>query len=334
MNDETRERLLAANDPALARLLLAVDEDARRDAIDAIVESVQPLIATIVRRFRRTEAALGPLDAEDLVSSVVMRIVARLQLAAVSEEHAIERVESYVATLTYNALYDDRRRRFPERTRLKNRLRYILSSDARFAAWASEDDELICGLAEWKNRRDVAPSIDIGAANASGVMKNQNRPGDAVAAVLAQTGAPVPLTALLRALTGIWNIHERPAPREESSAEAPPVQLTSLESRQYLETLWREIEDLPAGQRAALLLNMRDGQGGNALALFLLLAVTSAARIAAAAGMSVEELSEIWEKLPLDDLTIAERLGLRRQQVINLRKAARARLVRRTASIK
>lgn len=332
MNDETRERLLAANDPALAPLVLAADDDARRDAIDVIVESVQPLIAAIVRRFRRTEAALGRLDAEDLVSSILLRIVARLQLAAVSEEHAIERVESYVATLTYNALYDDRRRRFPERTRLKNRLRYILSTDARFAAWTSEDDELICGLAAWKNRNDVAPSIVVG--DVSAVMKNQDRPADAIAALLAHTGAPVTLTTLLRALTEIWHIHERPSPREESSAEAPPVQLTSLESRQYLETLWREIEDLPAGQRAALLLNMRDGQGGNALVLFLLLAVTSAARIGAAVGMSIEELTEIWEQLPLDDLTIAERLGLRRQQVINLRKAARARLARRTGNVK
>jgi len=33
--------------------------------------------------------------------------------------------------------------------------------------------------------------------------------------------------------------------------------------------------------------------------------------------------------LPLEDAAIAERLGLTRQQVINLRKSARARLARR-----
>jgi hypothetical protein len=37
----------------------------------------------------------------------------------------------------------------------------------------------------------------------------------------------------------------------------------------------------------------------------------------------------LWKELPLDDLTIAGRLGATRQQVINLRKSARARLVRR-----
>ena len=37
------------------------------------------------------------------------------------------------------------------------------------------------------------------------------------------------------------------------------------------------------------------------------------------------------EQMPLDDLTIAARLGVTRQQVINLRKSARARLTRRMA---
>jgi hypothetical protein len=41
-------------------------------------------------------------------------------------------------------------------------------------------------------------------------------------------------------------------------------------------------------------------------------------------------LSALWDQLPLDDLSIAARLGVTRQQVINLRKAARARLARRT----
>jgi hypothetical protein len=40
-------------------------------------------------------------------------------------------------------------------------------------------------------------------------------------------------------------------------------------------------------------------------------------------------LRTLLTRLPLDDLTIAARLGLTRQQVINLRKSARLRLARR-----
>jgi hypothetical protein len=45
--------------------------------------------------------------------------------------------------------------------------------------------------------------------------------------------------------------------------------------------------------------------------------------------MPAEELARMWNDLPIDDMRIATRLGIKRQQVINLRKAARARLARR-----
>ena len=42
--------------------------------------------------------------------------------------------------------------------------------------------------------------------------------------------------------------------------------------------------------------------------------------------MSVDELTRVWNGLPLDDLKIAARLGLNRQRVIDLRRTARQRL--------
>jgi hypothetical protein len=78
-----------------------------------------------------------------------------------------------------------------------------------------------------------------------------------------------------------------------------------------------------------LLLNLRDHEGGNALTLFVLLGIAGIDRLAAAVGMSANELAEIWSELPLGDAAIAARLGVTRQQVINLRKSARERLRRR-----
>ena len=43
-------------------------------------------------------------------------------------------------------------------------------------------------------------------------------------------------------------------------------------------------------------------------------------------------LAEIWGRLPLSDLEVAGKLGIQRQQVINLRKAARERLGRRLSA--
>ena len=93
-----------------------------------------------------------------------------------------------------------------------------------------------------------------------------------------------------------------------------------------------EIEILPLPQRMALLLNLRGGGSGSAIALLVLLGVTTFDALAAALAMTGEELAAIWGELPMDDLTIAERLGVARQQVINFRQSARKRLDRRRGS--
>jgi hypothetical protein len=79
-----------------------------------------------------------------------------------------------------------------------------------------------------------------------------------------------------------------------------------------------------------LLLNLRDPDGGSALHALPATGLVLMADIARLLELDDRELKTLWDQLPLDDLTIAARLGLTRQQVINLRKSARARLARRT----
>jgi len=81
----------------------------------------------------------------------------------------------------------------------------------------------------------------------------------------------------------------------------------------------------------ALLLNLRDAEGRGVLALMPLTETATLREIATALDMPPRELAQIWNQLPVEDAVIAERLGLTRQQVINLRKSARERLWRRTA---
>jgi hypothetical protein len=107
--------------------------------------------------------------------------------------------------------------------------------------------------------------------------------------------------------------------------------LTSLLDRGNLQRLWGEILELPARQRAALLLNLRDADGNGMLALFPLTGVATMRDIATALEMPARELAELWSRLPIEDARIAERLGVTRQQVINLRKSARERLSRRVS---
>jgi hypothetical protein len=102
-----------------------------------------------------------------------------------------------------------------------------------------------------------------------------------------------------------------------------------VEKRIFLERLWQELRELPRAQRVALLLNLREADGGGCLALFPATGVATLRQIADALELSAERFAELWPQLPLDDATIAGLLKLKRQQVINLRKSARERLARR-----
>jgi hypothetical protein len=85
------------------------------------------------------------------------------------------------------------------------------------------------------------------------------------------------------------------------------------------------------GQRVALLLNLRDAAGNDALILFTLKGITSLRKIAEVVEFEVDAFARMWNQLPWDDKSIGQYMGLTRQQVINLRKSARERLARRMA---
>jgi hypothetical protein len=102
-----------------------------------------------------------------------------------------------------------------------------------------------------------------------------------------------------------------------------------LEKRMFLQRLWEELQQLPRNQRAALLLNLKEGSGFGCITLFPATGIASAGQLAEALEMTAERLAELWNDLPLEDAKIAELLGLSRQQVINARKSGRERLARR-----
>ena len=325
-------RLRELNDPALWPLIDAADEASRETAIETLVTgTLKPIIAEVLRRFRASEPGLRLEDLEELSSMVVLRMIRKLRGAAYFEEHAIGSLDGYVVTLTYRALHDFRRDRYPARYRLKKRLRYLCARDSRLATWNTPGGTA-AGLSGWKGRTDVRMWASIDGHARTVAMANRSDPAGAVAAILEQIGGPVAFDALVDAVVDIWNVREVVLENADSSPDIRQDQLSSLEQRQYLEKLWSEIRALPELQRAALLLNLRDTAGGNAVALFLLLQIASVAEVAEAARMSNEELDAVWEKLPLDDLAIAARLGRTRQQIINLRKAARLRLRRRMSA--
>jgi len=256
-----------------------------------------------------------------------MRLVLRLRVATSDPGSPITSFRDFTARLAYNGVYELFRARFPRRTRLKNRIRYVLTHDKRFAAWLVAE-ESVAGLRGWRDRTDVLSGASITMRDAEARMLDENRTGDAVEAVLTRFGRPLLLGELTDILAELWGVSDA-VPHDVPETRDAATPLTLLEASEQLDILWREVKDLPPQQRAALLLNLRDSTGMNALALFVLLNVATFDDLASMLQMTSEYLQTIWSDLPLDDLTIGAILGKDRQQVINLRKSARTRLARR-----
>jgi hypothetical protein len=323
MDAEQVRRLCAVNDSRLSALIKALDDASRTAAIESLLLEMRPVVRTVARR--AWTAAMLTQDLEDVESTVNLRLFRRLQLARLYEEHAIHGLEEFVATLTYNSVYDLLRRRFPERTRLKSRLRYLFTHNRRFALW-SEGGTIVCGPADWRDRV-AARQHDITPETASLAMTETAEPANAMLAVFARLGAPLPFDDLVDLAAGLWGISaaERPLLREATCGGTSD----RIEARQYLMQLWDEMRELRAPQRAALLLNLRDDEGDNALIHLVSAGIASMDELSDAIGIPGARLAAIWETLPIGDADIGEMLGLTRQQVINLRKSARERLARR-----
>ena len=325
-----------------------------------LAEQAGPVIKGIIRsKLHASDAVDDRLrwqDAEDVYGEVVAQLLARLRTCKGSPgSDAIGNFHNYVAVTTYNACHDYLRRKYPQRWRLKNRVRYLLSHQRELALWESGDGNWLCGFAAWRLRGKDSP------AGAGRLRELQDAPqtltlagrenedirrvslADLLSAIFRQVGAPVELDALVNMVADLKGIKDLPLATnlDEGDASAKPSEPPSdprpnvaahVERRSYLQRLWSEIVRLPPGQRAALLLNLRDVQEG-VIVLLPLTGVATIRQIAEAVAIPAEEFARLWNDLPLDDAAVAVRLGVTRQQVINLRKSARARLARRMRAL-
>ena len=97
-------------------------------------------------------------DIEDVTADAVLVLVKRLQ--RVRDDPAaddIERLDDYTAAVAYSACAHHLRRRYPERSRLPHRLRYLLGHDRLFGLWAL-GSVVCCGCSRGTGRRAVTRS--------------------------------------------------------------------------------------------------------------------------------------------------------------------------------
>jgi hypothetical protein len=323
-------RLLALNDSRLAPFLSARTEEDRDGELELILRDVVgPIAGRTIAAFTQGDWPIAPHDRDDVASQVSLRILRKFRAALVLEEESVQDLEAYVAIVTRNILCDVMRARSPGRMRVRSRLRYLLARDARLAVW-NRQGAMIVGLAGRSGEEPAQPESAVMTVALKGVAVDSMAAADAIVLLVSHFGS-LRFSTLVSTFADVWSEQD---PESELSEAIPVVEAPAhvghgLEWRQYLQILWQELRELPHRQRIALLLNLRAPETDNVIALFVAAGVARFEEIAAALEMLPKRLTDLWEELPLSDIDIASLLGGSRQQVINLRKSARARLMRR-----
>ncbi|MGA1368905.1 MAG: hypothetical protein ACO394_10365, partial [Blastocatellia bacterium] len=100
----------------------------------------------------------------------------------------------------------------------------------------------------------------------------------------------------------------------------------SLEGKIALDRLWSAVLTLPLRQRQTFFFSFSTPEGEDLLTLLVEGAVAGPSQTAASLGLSLEELLEIWKRMPLRNLELAKMWGVERQQVNKWRYLAIRRL--------
>ena len=325
----------------------AEDVNSAQNFLDRLFEDhAQPLIGYFVRLKFRSFGRNNSDELQDVCQEVAVQLLSRLwEIRANPTLPPIDNFRGYLFTSVQNACYRQARMKHPAWWRLKNRIRYILNHKPQFAVWSEQTEQTICGLASWVGQSVTSSEANLSQVDLGEFPYKAGRTAlgpaelaDVIEEFLRWQGRPVLLDNLVSAIAEICGVRELQfvGTSDESSGSSHETlrdfsldPAGQLEQKLYLERLWREICELPLNQRVALLLNMRHGCDSEAVILFTHTGTTTLRGIAAILNIEFEDFVELWNHLPLDDNTISVRLGLTRQQVINLRKSARERLARR-----
>jgi len=335
-SDYLLRQFIFAADPISAEVWLA----------RLLAEHAGPLIRSVVgSKLRRKEERQ---DIDDVCSEVLLQLTSRLRGIRDANGPPIAKFEAYVATTAQNACYGYLRTKHRIEWNFRNKLKFLLNHQPEF--WIRDDQygQVVCGLKKGEKSADLDPPLRVTAqtdlheflsSNSATVEQAEGNPtSDLVASLFAWFGRPVYFDDLAALMVEMLGVQDRPLAyfQDECIAEGQqllrdrtPDAVMRLAQSHYLERLWREVGVLPISQRYALLLNLREMGQTSALSLFVETGIVNLRQIAETLEIQLEAFTTLWNQLPLDDNSIATRMGITRQQVINLRKSARQRLERR-----
>jgi hypothetical protein len=341
------------SDPVLDPFLRAATSAGTERELQRLLEmEAAPVMRQVLQRDARRrsgEESFGNFassdnatDWEDVLSGAREELIRQLTRLRMRERtEPIANFRGYVSAVTYSVWAEHLRRAYPARSMLLNRLRYLLENRTKqrgFAIWDGPTGERWCGFARWNGQTPIKDSAKLqrlmveplaAAADAVGTADFKSLdPPLLLAKIFSWLDRPIELRHLLDVMAELLEISDRKESLSGDSAynlslttvDPSPSPIEALKWREYLRWLWQEMDSLSIPQRKAFLFHSEVARD------FEILGIASMRKIAALLEIAAEEIAQIWNDLPLPDLTIAKQMSLERQQVINLRRVARDRL--------
>ncbi len=359
MNSSNKEQAASLNIDVLLLPFLEATTETEEELllVQLLNEHINPIVRQILRYklqwdFNQREESYRNQDIEEVYNEIQLHLLKRLRkLKSQPGDKAITNLRSYVATTARNACDEYLRRKYPQRRNLKDKIRYCLTSRKELALWEEAGTGWLAGLADWERERKSASHgsearpqgnpLEALSGKLESVDFHRLELSELITIIFQILGFPIELDQLTAIVAKLRGIEDAPATSVDVENNSLSERLVSLqpnpdtlvEYHQLLEQLWSEIQLLPRRQRVALLCNLKNQQGINVITLFPATRVATFEQLAAVLEIPLQEFESLWSKLPLDDLSLAEYLGVTRQQVINLRRSARDRLMRRMNSL-
>ena len=311
-------------------------------------------------RQRLAKRGVAGEELEDLGAETMARLVSATQDCRKTPPKIIENYAAYALTTADRVFHDYMRLKRPNWRRLKRQILYLLDGKAGdksaakpavkangllFTRWSQRSDWL-AGFLRWRGRPFAStPRYQAFQENQDAFCRQAlaNREPERVplpellALLFRYLETPMEIDELTGHVAALRRLREPETLSLEGAmtggaelalsrcAEIEAMEnrvVNALASRTFQSNLWEIIGELPLSQRTALLLSM-------APEMLLLLALASS--IANATDIPFGEFAELWNRLPLPDKAIADRLNLTVKQTQNLRLIARKRILRHLA---
>jgi hypothetical protein len=166
---------------------------------------------------------------------------------------------------------------------------------------------------------------------------------DLLAMIFNHVNEPIGMDDLVSVVAEIKGVKDLPVISFDSNEEALTQTLsdskiridTILEMREPLKTIWEALCQLPRDEFKVYILYARTAGGEDLITLFLATRIVTASQVAERLELSMEQFQDLLRnRLPLDNESIAQEMGIKVERVYKLRCQAGKRLKKYLSQIR